>query len=197
MYLKNLLNAVDNLEAMPVEIHELADQLTLAGCQDRILFFPDAELDPAVLRGVHYKYTTRNGVYSDPMLTTLIIYAEGLSLDWQRVVCCKELIHTCDSEVERTNTEDEVIGLVDKLLGPLSTENFGVADIMATKDKLALYQALAILFPLAARQQAIDALGAKTRTPEEIASWVKLPLPLVEMVLETDWPNIREWIVTL
>ncbi|MGO7337748.1 hypothetical protein [Rhizobium leguminosarum] len=197
MYLKNLLDAVDNLQAMPVEIDELATELVRVGCQDRIIFYPDAELDPAVLRGVHYKYTHRNGVYSDPILTTLIIYAEGLPLAWQRIVCCKELIHTCDTEVERTNTEDEVTGLVDKLLGPLSTENFGVADIMATKDKLALYQALAILFPIAARQQAIDAIEAGTHTFEQIADWVKLPLSLVDMVLNTDWPHIRDLIIAL
>jgi hypothetical protein len=35
---------------------------------------------------------------------------------------CKELIHSCDTDVERTNTEEEVTGLLDKLLGPLSTE---------------------------------------------------------------------------
>ncbi len=197
MYLKNLLDAVDNLQEMPVEINELAEELTRAGCQDRILFFPDPELDPAVLRGVHYKYTHRNGVYADPVFTTLIIYAKGLSLAWQRIVCCKELIHTCDSDVERTNTEEEVTGLLDKLLGPLSTENFGVADIMATKDKLALYQALVILFPMAARQQAMDALEAKSKTPEQIADWIKLPFPLVEMVLEPDWPRIRDLIITL
>lgn len=188
MFLKNLLDATEAQDVMPLEIEEMAQKLIEAGCQDDIVFFPDEEMDPTILRGVHYRYTVRNGVYSDPNFVTLIVYSPKLSMGWQRVVCCKELIHTCDDPVERTNTPEEVMGLIDKLLGPLSTENFGVADIMAAKDKLALYQALALLLPLSAREQAL----ASGLPISKIADWVKLPESLVEIVLDEEWPEIRE-----
>lgn len=192
MYLKNLLAAVDTLEEMPIEIEELAAKLVEVGCQDDIIFHPDPEMNPSVLRGIHYKYSRHAGVYSEPIFTTLIIYSERLPLEWQRVVCCKELIHTCDDPVERTNREDEVQGLLDKLLGPLSTENFGVADIMAHKDKLALYQALMILFPDNARNQALVGIRDRGDTPEKVARWMGLPIDLVKLVLDEDWPLLRE-----
>lgn len=196
MYLKNLLAAVDVVEGMPVEIDEIASHLTAVGCQDKIIFYSDAEMDPSVLRGVHYRYTVHTGAYSAPEFTTLIVYSEKLPLDWQRIVCCKELIHTCDDPVERTSTEEEVQGLLEKLLGPFSTENFGVADIMATKDKLALYQALAVLFPDAARQQALHQVQ-QGATAEKIAGWIVLPEALVLLVIGDNWPSLREFLINL
>jgi hypothetical protein len=70
--------------------------------------------------------------------------------EWQRLVCAKELIHVMDGNAEKTNTSDELQGLIDKIIGPLSTEDFGLADLMAAKDKLAIYQALGVIFPDAA-----------------------------------------------
>jgi hypothetical protein len=55
-----------------------------------------------------------------------------------------------DGNAEKTNTSDELQGLIDKIIGPLSTEDFGLADLMAAKDKLAIYQALGVIFPDAA-----------------------------------------------
>jgi hypothetical protein len=36
-------------------------------------------------------------------------------------------------------------GLIEKIIGPLSTEDFGLADLMAAKDKPAVYQAAALI----------------------------------------------------
>jgi hypothetical protein len=35
----------------------------------------------------------------------------------------------------------------------------------------------------------VDQLLATAKTPEQIADWIKLPLSIVEMVLESDWPR--------
>ena len=190
MYLKNLLAAVADLHEMPVEVEDMASALIDAGCQDSIIFHP-VDADAGTLQGVFYQYTTKRGVYAAPDFVTLIVYSENLSIDWQRMVCCKELIHACDKVAEQTNTPEEVQSLLDKVLGPLTTEDLGLPDLMALKDKLAIYQALAILFPLTARDQALEKIKQGV-TPEEIARWVCLPLPLVTMVLDADWPSIRQ-----
>ena len=108
---------------------------------------------------MYYQFTKRNGVYSDPLLCTLIVYSSKLSLDWQRLVCAKELIHVMDGKEEKTETAEELEGLIEKLIGPLSTEDFGLADLMAGKGKLAVYQALAVLFPDSARDDALKRIA--------------------------------------
>ncbi|WP_156392455.1 hypothetical protein [Rhizobium sp. Root482] len=194
MYLKNLLAAVAIIDEMPLEVEDMAAELIKAGCQDRIIFSA-ADEDPAEIQGVFYQYTTKPGVYCSPDFITLIVYSKHLSVEWQRLVCCKELIHACDSEIEQTNTEEEVQALLEKILGPLSTEDFGLADLMAAKDKFAIYQALAILFPLSARDEARKAMSEKKRTLEQVAAWACLPSQLVELVLSDDWPKIRNDLV--
>ncbi|MQV98575.1 hypothetical protein GHK46_14915 [Sinorhizobium medicae] len=191
MYLKNLLQAVASNNEMPLEVEDMANELIRAGCQDRIIFHP-ANQDPSELQGVFCQYTTRPGVYASPEFVTLIVYSSRLPIEWQRLVCCKELIHVCDSSVEQTNTEEEVQALLDKILGPLSTEDFGVADIMAAKDKFAIYQALAILFPLSAREEARDRIKRGFNDIDDVVAWTCLPKRMVEFVLSDEWPGIRE-----
>ncbi|WP_275789003.1 hypothetical protein [Pararhizobium gei] len=62
---------------------------------------------------------------------------------------------------------------------------------MAAKDKLAIYQALAIMFPLSARDQALEQRKAG-RTVADVARWVCLPIPLVKMVMGDEWPELRQ-----
>ena len=96
-----------------------------------------------------------------------------------------------DARVEKTKTPEEVEGLLEKLLGPLSTEDFGLADFMAAKDKFALYQCLPILFPEAARARAAEKLKAGEKTIEQIADWALLPVPLARLVMTDGWPAMR------
>ena len=101
-----------------------------------------------------------------------------------------ELVHICEEEFERTRTKEDVAGLLEKLLGPLSTEDYGVSDYMAGKDRLAMYQALGILFPPEARAQAMEALDKGSSNIAKIAEWVCLPIHLVSVVLQPEWPSI-------
>jgi hypothetical protein len=174
---------------LPIEIPDIRTKIVEFGIQDEIIFFPQ-DMDPGKLRGVYYQYTTRNAVYGDAILCSLIVYSSRLSIEWQRVVCCKELIHILDGQAERTKTPEEVLGLVDKLLGPLSTEDFGIADFMAAKDRLALYQALALLFPAAARREAVQRLASGEDDIESIAEWACLPIALARVVMSDDWPEL-------
>jgi hypothetical protein len=108
------------------------------------------------------------------------------------MVCCKEIVHVLDKQENRTRTPEEVIGLADKLLGPLSTEDYGLADFMAAQDRIALYQGLAVIFPPAAYRVARASLKAGTKTLDEIAAWSCLPKQLVTFALQDDWLSFRE-----
>jgi len=169
---------------------EIAAAISDLGFQDEVYFY-DVEADRASIRGAFYQFKYRPGVYADPQLVTLVPYNSNDSLEWQRVVCCKEMMHIFDSELERTDTEDEVPEFMDKLLGPLSTDDFGVADFMAAKDKVALYQCLPLLLPKAALQIARKAVNDKRATPEQVAEWANIPVKLVLLMLEPEWDSIN------
>lgn len=185
MFQKLLKNFRDR-DHLPVEVEEITSFLVKEGCQDSIILHPE-EMDERECRGTFVQYTTHQGVYSAPDLVTLIVYPSNTSLADQRIICGKEVIHLCDGKNARTNTPEEVEALVEKLLGPLSTEDYGLADIMASVDRLALYQALALLFPLAARKTAVDRIQTGEITAEHVADWAVLPIALVKLVLSEEW----------
>lgn len=191
MSLTRLVAAFTQARELPIEIPEVRDVVVSFGIQDKIICIPEAS-DPGKCRGVYYQFTTRDGVYADPILTSLIVYSGNLDVPWQRVICAKEMIHIMDAQAEKTRTQEEVQGLLDKLLGPLSTEDYGLADLMAAVDKLALYQSLIFLFPDLARDDARAQIAAHTRTPEQIAVWAALPLPLSNLVIGDDWPDLKK-----
>lgn len=196
MSLTNLIQRFSGVAELPVEIPEIRAAIVALDFQDEITFIPEP-IDPGKLRGVFYQFTKRDGVYGEPKLCTLIVYSGLLSTDWQRVVCGKELIHIMDGRVAHTRTADEVSDLIIKILGPLSSEDFGLADFVAAKDKLALYQILPVLFPEAARKAAAEKLAAHEKTIEDIAAWACLPLQLTRLVMGDDWPAIEKEICSI
>ena len=125
MALRHLIEALAHIDRLPVEINEVRDHLIKLGIQDEIIFSPE-DMDPARVRGVLYKYTTHPGMYAPPDLVSLIVYSSRLSLEWQRVVCSKEIVHIFDPPAESAKTPEEVQEFLDKLLGPLSTDDFGL-----------------------------------------------------------------------
>jgi hypothetical protein len=96
-----------------------------------------------------------------------------------------------DGKAEKTNTPDELQGLIDKIIGPLSTEDFGLADLMAAKDKLAVYQALGVIFPDAARVDALRAIESGM-TKQQVMEQASIPMQFVNLVLADEWPAIKK-----
>lgn len=191
---KKLIENFSSRDALPIEVTEAVTFLVASGMQDEIILSPE-DTDPGKVRGIYYQYTKSPGVYAAPDLVTLIVYSKNVDLAWQRLICCKELIHLCDGSREKTDKAEEVDSLVEKLLGPLSTDDYGLADLMAAVDRLALYQALAVLFPLSAREAARAEIANGKRTIEEIADWALLPSPLVAFVVSDAWVDVYKAIL--
>lgn len=100
-------------------------------------------------------------------------------------------MHIFDSELEKTDTVDEIPDFIDKLLGPMSTDDLGLADFMAAKDKVALYQCLPLLLPKAALEVARNAVDSGSKTPADIADWAKIPERLVKFMLPKEWDTLN------
>lgn len=194
MSLRKLVDKIAAVDQLPVEIEDVRDELIRLGFQDKIIF-SDEDMDPAKLRGILYKFIQRPAVYGDPEMVSMIVYSSRLSIDWQRVVSGKELVHIMDKPSESAKTEEEVQAFLDKLLGPLSTEDFGLADLMAATDKLAVYQCLPLLFPQAARDQAVALFKSGEKTLPQIADWAVLPPNFIELMLGDGWPSLCDLLI--
>jgi hypothetical protein len=191
MSLRKLAARLEKVEQLPVEIEEVRDALVALNIQDEIIFSPE-DIDPKMLRGFLYRYTKRPGVYAAPELVSLVVYSSQLPIEWQRVVCSKELVHILDSPGESAKTPEQVQEFLDKLLGPISTEDYGLADLMAANDRLAVYQALPLLFPRAARERVMARRKREEVTINQIAEWAMLPVEFMDLVLGDEWPTICE-----
>lgn len=188
---KTLISEFATRNEVPVEINEIRDAVIKLGMQDQIVFI-GRPVDLQKIWGAIYQYTTHSSSYAQPDLHTIIAYNTNLPVSWQRVVCCKELVHIFDRKEERTNTPEHVVELAEKILGPMSSEDFGFGDVMALKDKIALYQSLPLLFSNTARNAAITSIGEGRQTEKSVADAAALPLPLVKLMLSDEWPGIAE-----
>ncbi|MDE0275572.1 MAG: hypothetical protein OYH76_06725 [Defluviicoccus sp.] len=189
-----LIDALAPTERLPVEVSDVADAIIRIGNQDRVEFY-GVDRDPAVFLGTFARYRRRPKVYGEPEFVSQVIYNRNLSIAWQRVVACKELVHIFDPEGEWTNTPDQVSGLMRNLLD--SPEDGGDAALlgMAAADQLALFPAAGLLFPEAARTHALEAMAAGSATIDDVVRWARMPAGIVQTVLSENWPAVLRSII--
>jgi hypothetical protein len=156
------------VDDLPVEINQIRDVIINNGFQDEIII-TGQPAEPRVIRGMFYQYTTREYVYSLPTLCTMIIYNTNLPLEWQRLAAAKELVHIFDRSAEKTNDPDEVMGMIDRLLGPMATDDATQQNLMALTDQIALYKCLPWLIPAAAREKCCELIAQGVTTAERVA----------------------------
>ena len=188
--LKELVDRFAHVTSLPIEIGEISPEIKNLGCQDEIHLFP-VDCDPTVFRGAFIQYRYHAAAYGEPIWVTHIAYCRNVPLEWQRVICAKELVHIFDPNATRTDTEEEVSGLLDKLVGPLSSEDYSFTDIMAVKDRIALYQCLPLLLPKASLELARQQVRAGLKTEQQIAEWACMPVLLVSLMLSEEWENLN------
>jgi len=191
MSLRKLYEKFRGVTSLPIEVPEIRQAIYDLGTQDQIILC-GRTLNPEELGGVFHQFTTRPKLYADPVLTTLIIFPNNAPIPVQRIICAKEMIHVMDRSVERVNTPLMLEELIDKLLGPLSTEDFGIPDLIAAGDKMAIYRCIPLLFPIAARNEALKMLKNNNITLEELIKQTSLTKRVVELVLSDQWVDAEK-----
>lgn len=193
MSVGKLIDFFSTFHVLPVEIETVKDQIVEEYKIADDIIFVSVDIDPSILLGMHYRFFGRdpNGIVVSKIL---IAYCSRLPIEWQRVVCCKELIHIMDRSFLRTSTEEAIASLAVALMLPLSAMAHGVSDIAAGKDRLAIYQAIAILVPEEMREDLMGELASKARSLENIAEMLVLPKELVEIALSSEWSKIWQFL---
>ena len=195
MSVRKIIEAFAVRTTLPISPNDVKAIAIDLGMRDRITFV-GVDLNPAHLLGMFYSYFEATGVYSVPDVCAYIYYERRQPTSWQRLVCCKEMLHMFDHQSQKTAKRDEVEKLIVDMargLGGFDAETFGLHGLI---DQITIMRALAILFPIEAREVLLPKLKSNDITLEEISAIADLPLPFVNIVMGEKWPEIYKIILS-
>jgi hypothetical protein len=177
---------------LPVDVNELLPLLCSNGDETDIQFV-GVDLDPEVLQGKIKIWNDRQGVYgADTKRFANIYYHRGHETDWQRFICCKELMHLLDPDAAHTNSTDAINQLAEKIGLPPYMQD-PIADGLATNvDRLAEFRAAAIMLPMAARNLLQPKLHDGSITISDIAIMADIPRKYAAFVMSPTWDQVHE-----
>jgi hypothetical protein len=187
---KKLIKEFSKIETLPVEVSSVVDAIRSMGVKDEIYYFWDTNLNPEILRGYikHDQYPQPDGTEK---LVAEITYAK-MGHEWERLVCCKELLHVIDPPSERTWKREDVDRLVSKITLPPDMADPFKDGKHTLNDRVAITYAVAMLFPFAARQILMPAYQAKKFTLADIEEIAELPRRYVATVMSETWDEVQK-----
>ncbi len=184
---KKLIKHFETQTKLQVEIRAVASKVRDLVPNQRLEFFP-MEGGHEVIRGMLHQWTYTPGWGDDTIVVNDIHYVAGMSLPWQRVVVCKEMIHVVDPVRLLTRTPHEVQDLIERIAMPVDLQLGYNGQEMG--DRMAEFQALAILFPKAAREVLLPSYQSGKLSPDEIASHAEIPVRYVDFLMSDEWDRI-------
>jgi len=197
MSVRNLIEHYANDTHLHVPVRRISDHMiNKLDIKDRLLFV-GVEIDIHVLRGFLHQYNEKKieGSALRPMACADIHYDRRQPIEWQRLVCCKELLHLMDPDSYKTNTPSHVKEQIERIALPPGMESIKTDGMRVWGDRLADLQAVALLFPMEARRalfDKVDKIG-----PENIARLVRLPEKYVRWVMSPQWEDMYPTILRL
>ena len=188
----DLIRGFSTREVVPIDVQDdVVPYLRNLGVKEELYFF-EADLIDDVLKGniEHWEYPvglSQQGVVE-------ISYARSLDPEWKRLVCCKELIHLLDPVDARVMTEDEFDKLVSKIGLPAELQDPLGDGAPVWNDRLAVLQAVAVLFPWNTRQLFKAPYEGGRISITEIANYVDIPRRYAALVMSDDWEPVHHYL---
>ena len=189
MNIPELIAQFSSRKNLPVDVNDVLNCLKEHGNEDEIEFI-GVDLDEEILQGLIKIFHIRNKVYGDAVRYVNIYYNRSQGLDWQRMICCKELFHLLDPKSAETKTSDEILKLAEKIGLPPEMQDPTSDGIATNTDRLAEFRAAAILLPWEARQILLPAYKAGTITAVDIARLADMPRKYVGFVMSDVWERV-------
>jgi hypothetical protein len=194
MQREDLIKHFSGKLTLPVDVNEVVGVLRDDGIEHKIEFI-GVDLDISILQGKIKIFYIREGVYADPKPYANIYYHSGHEPDWQRFVCCKELMHLLDPIGAQTTSMEEIDELASKIGLPPEMQD-PMADGFATNvDRVAEFRAAAVLLPFASRDALLPALTAGILTLSDIARMADIPRKYVALVMSPGWADVHKILV--
>ena len=196
MSVRQLIDYFSIRTILPVSPNEVRDRIIEMGFSDEIHFIP-SPLNSTILLGMHHSYIYRNGVYADPTVRVDITYDSIQPTALQRLVCCKELLHIFDTNTQKTTKRVDVNKLISDLSnGMKALDSFSGWSIHSLVDAITVLRAVAILFPMAARDTLIEPLNSGKISLSQISIYADLPEEFVTLVMSQSWNDLHSTILS-
>jgi hypothetical protein len=191
MSIKKLIAELSRRENVPIDLQSEVVPLvrSMCGHENLEIYFWSKEFQEQILKGeiAHWDYpdngTVKNVIDID--------YPKNLGRDWQRMICAKELVHVLDPIDTRVMTDAAFDAFCEKLVLPPEFHD-PVDGMQVWSDRLAVYQAVAILFPWACRELFSGPYKARKITADFIASTVDIPVRYVKLVMTDGWQQVHQ-----
>lgn len=177
----------------PIDVERDVKPAFLAqGVKDEIWFWYDPKLNPGIIRGLieHWEFPDQAGKVQRCVDITC---AEQMPNEWQRLVCCKEMLHILDTK--GTNTPEDIEQLIEKIILPPDLQDPFTDGAHANTDRVAVTFATAVLFPFAARQILMPVYEAGKLPLPAIADKMEIPLRSAALVMSDVWPEIHKLLI--
>jgi hypothetical protein len=184
-----LIEAFEKQTLLPIDLNLATKWLLDAGIQNEITFVP-AELDPqGAIRGFIHRYKQHKGGWDpEPDLVSDIYYDPRQTIEWQNMVCAKELLHILDGACVTSKAAFDK--LTQRLALPEDVKHLLDDPDFAFMDKAGTAPASALLLPMGARETLMPAYKAGLITAAEIARQAVMPVEHVRTVMSDVWLSV-------
>lgn len=191
MTVSKLLEEFSKLDALPVEVEKVIEHVRARGVNDIITFFHDVDLDTKLISG----FLKRDEFQKDGKQRFLSTITYGkLGHEMERLVCCKELLHILDPDSSRAHERTQVESLISKISLPPELVD-PIDDEQSSNDRIAILEAMAVLFPLGARNILYDKYMNERVSLAWIAEQAELPAAYVKYAMNGFWPSLLEILI--
>ena len=188
MSFAELYKFADTLAQFPVRLEGVLDsEVKRLTSQDELYYVP-VELDPEISLGHIKQYRIPALVYDDdPSWVTEIRYHLELNICWQRFVCCKELMHCFDNNLERVNDPEKFEQLLSEIEAPLPTDE---SSPMYKTEVRTLWMAVAVLCPEKLRSYFKAKWEADEMSAYEIALQLRVPDAIIRPIMRNSYDRM-------
>lgn len=201
MYAATLIRKFSEIGTLPVQVKDVEKAILSKRYKDEINYI-GVDINSKILMGMNHtveKTTTSAGAFSDPTYIYDIYTAKSLTVPETRLVQCKELIHIWDPGWCKTDKLDDYEKLVARIVLPP-----GLIDAVKVKggehdatDRVAILQALAVLFPMKVRNLLMPKMTEGKLDLEEIAGMADLPASYVSVPMSPVWDHVYKFLINL
>ncbi len=194
MTIAALIKKFDVRESVPVDVNDVIAELKARGIKDEINFWP-VTLEVHHLKGqlVHIDEWEEPGFQGAPSKTWADIYfAKDMPDDEKRHVACKELLHILDKESCRAAKPEEIDSLFSKMGLPPEMQAPLKDGAAVNTDRVAAFEAAAVLFPWATRELLLKPFNDKKIALDDICRLVDIPRKYVAFVMHESWPAVHD-----
>lgn len=186
MRVPKLIREFDSIETLPVDVDQVVDYLRREQIKDEINFV-GVDINVEILRGKINHYVIPGIGYGEPTFCADIFFDRRQPDEWQRLVCCKELLHLLDSEGTKCATAPQIEHQISRMILPNEFQDIVADGVTVITDKIATYFAVAVLFPFAARQILMEPYRSGKLTLADVARMADIPERYALYVMHENW----------